>query len=94
MSEFKPAEGVTLLNAMEYAAAIGDAVRDEITVLPVEQRSVVIGMVAATLEMTRNSLLKFRDNLERQGLATPPSDEQLLQIRMIMRRAAEDKKES
>ena len=94
MSKFKPAEGVTLLNAMEYATAIEDAVRDEIMTVPVEQRSAIIGMVAVTLKLTLSSLLAFRDSLEQQGLASPPTEEQLLQIKMIMRRAAEDKKES
>ena len=94
-SKFKPANGVTIDNAIEYAASIDKAVMEGIDTIPIDQRSIVIGMVAITLELTRKTLLAFKDKLEREGRATPPTEEQLLKIQMLMRRAAEmDKKGS
>ena len=93
--KFKPANGVTIDNAIEYAASIDKAVMEGIDTIPIDQRSIVIGMVAITLELTRKTLVAFKDKLEMEGRATPPTEEQLLKIQMLMRRAAEmDKKES
>lgn len=93
--DFKPAEGVTIENVIEYATAIESAVREGIYDLPIDQRSITIGMVLMTLKMTMTSLADFREKLEKDGLSTPPSKEQSLEVQMLMRRALEmDKQEN
>lgn len=86
---FKPAEGVTIANALEYAEAIDQATRRDVKVIPKGERALSISVIAASLRLISDQLLKTRDYMIQTGKADPLSEEQLLMIKMIFRRARE-----
>ena len=89
---FSPADGVTLDNALQFIEAINAAVRRDIPSVDRTERSMLIGIVAAALNQTSESLGQFRAKLEQAGQATPISEEQKAQLRLFIRGAKSKRK--
>ena len=85
---FTPAEGVTIDNALEYLQAIENAIRCGITRLPISERSMMLGILSGSIAQTAEALNQFRKDMEKTGTATPATEEQKLQLRMMIRMAA------
>ena len=88
-NDFKPAEGVNIVNAFRYVEAIEEAVMRDVMQLGKSERSMIVGMIAGALRLAADHLGEFRANLEATGEADHPSEEQILQLKMIFRRARE-----
>lgn len=84
-NEFKPADGVTIDNAIRYVEAVEQAVKRDIRRLPKNERSFILGMMAGALRLASDSLATFRKSLEDQGASSPMSDDQKLQLRLLLR---------
>lgn len=87
--DFSPAEGVDITTALRYIQAIEEAVKRDASSLDKSERSMMIGLIAGTMRKAADGLGEYRAHLEAVGLADPPTEEQLLQLRMIFRRALE-----
>ena len=74
-------------NIMTYIEAIEAAVRREVARYPRSERSMAVGLVASALVQTSETLKRFKDDLEENGEATPVSDEQIAELRMMFREA-------
>lgn len=83
---FTPAEGVTLENALRYVAAVGDAIRRDLTRLPLEERGFIAGLLAGALHLEATSIDKYRDGLIQAGRAIPMTADQQEQFKWMMRK--------
>ena len=94
IESFTPAD-VSIDNALQFVEAIEKAVREGIHTLPVEDRSIVIGIISGALAQTSESLAGYRKILERQGRADPVTEDQKEQLRLLLRKTiAKSKPES
>lgn len=85
-NDFTPAEGVTLENALQYVAAVGDAVRRDIMKLPLEERNFIAGLLAGGLLIEANGINKHRAGMVQRGEAIPITKAQQEQINWMIRR--------
>ena len=93
--KFHPPEDVTIHDALRYLEAIESAVRRDIRRLPIEERSLMVGIIAGAMSQTSETLTQFRIDMEESGEATPVTEEQKMQLRMTFRSAFQkDKPES
>lgn len=89
---FTPEQGVTIDNAIGYIEAIESAVRSGITRLPKEERSLMLGVISGAMAQTCGTINRFRIDLEKKGLSTPVTEEQKMQLRLLIRQALAKRK--
>lgn len=89
VEDFTPAEGVTLENALRYVVAIQEAAQRDAVSVSKDDRSMILGILAAALDDASCRVTDYRVQLERKGAAKPMSKAQRQQIEMIFRRALE-----
>lgn len=92
--KFKPSDNVTIGNAIQYAEAIDKATKRDVERVPKNERALSLSVIAATLRLVSDQILKRRDILIDQGQADPITEDQQLLIKMIFRRAAENQEGS
>lgn len=80
---------ITINTAIHVVAEIERVVEKEVYTLPPEERSMAVGIIAGTMRQVADRLGELRMVMEINGEAPPPTEEQLLQIRMIFRHARE-----
>ena len=92
MSEFIPADGVTIENALRYLEAIEQAIKRDITLLPKSDRSMMLGIMGGSLAQASENIFNFRQSMEKSGDSLPTTEEQKELIRATFRQAlAKDK---
>lgn len=87
--KFEIPPGVTLENALRYVVAIQEAAQRDVASVSKDDRSMILGILAAALEDAAHRVSFQRAQLERKGAAKPMSKAQRQQIEMIFRRALE-----
>lgn len=70
---------------------IDRSVRNNYDKIPAEERSMMIGVIAASLEVEAKALQDFKDSLEKEGKASKPSQEQLDRLKELFRQVAASK---
>lgn len=88
--KFKQEDSVTIGNAIQYAEAIDNATKRDVERVPKNERALSLSVIAATLRLVSDQILKRRDILIEEGQADPITEDQQLLIKMIFRRAAEN----
>lgn len=74
--KFAPAEGVTIENALRYIAAIGEAVRNGIMDLPLEDRFFFGALISSTLLVESKRIQNHIWSLLHTGQAIKMTQEQ------------------
>lgn len=90
--DLSPIEGVTIGNGLRYIHAVEDAAQREILDLPIEDRSFMLGVIKANLQLAVISIDKLQVQLEEKGDALPITDAQRLHFQLMLQLATKNDK--
>ena len=83
---------MTIHNVIDYLVAIEEAVKRDIFTLPKSERSLILGVMSASIAKAAEDINKYRLQLEESGESLPVTEEQKEEVRALFRRAiAKDK---
>ena len=85
--DLSPAKGVTIGNCLRFIHAVEEAAEREILDLPREDRSFMLGVIKANLQLAVISIDKLQVRLEGKGDAVPITDAQRLHFQLMLQLA-------
>lgn len=86
-----PQDIVTIDNALRFILAIEQAVYRDLNKLGKSNKALAASIVGAALDNASHSIMTKVDSMVKNGEAEPLSEEQLLHLKLLFRRAHEDK---